>query len=158
MFDLHFVHQAPIPTLRSDQKWLDIIKLLEISKPEGYTDIASVLLDFPLPARERIIETIEFTTTQTKKDKRMHDFTMHFDAIDTGFTFFSSVRRKELEQKLQPYCELKKYELKTSRWIGLGTDITDDFFINVFAYSDSPWKEDFNLDKILKMKPFKHSK
>ncbi len=157
IFDDHYLEGKDAPKLKIEPDLVKIIRILEVLHPVGYSNIASALLDFNHQARELILRKMNELINKTKKDLKKHDFTEVFNEIlDTGFTFITQCGRKGLREGLDSYCVMKKYQMKTKRWIGIGRDVLDDeWFVNEFVYLDFPWKSNPKMDELLKKYPFK---
>lgn len=155
-FDDHYLYGKDAPKLKIEPGLLKIIRILEKLHPVGYSNVASTLLDFDHQAREFILKNINELIEKTKTDRKAHDFTVLYkDVVDTGFTFMTQCGRERLTAKLGTYCAVKKYQTKTKRWIGIGSDVLDnEWFVNEFAYFDFPWISDAVMDEVIKEYPF----
>lgn len=151
-FDEHYLNGGKAPELFIEPEFHKIVRDLERLKPENYTIIISAFLDLEHNNREYIIKNINEIIRRTKEDHGFHDFTVVFQRkFDIGFTFITSVGRYGLRDRLIEYCEIKKYQIKSRRWIGIGIDIFDkEYFANEILYFNFPWERDIELDKILK--------
>jgi len=136
MFDDYYLYSKDAPKLKIEEDFLKIIKDLESLRLDGYTNIASTLLDLDRQDRELILKKIKELTIKTKQSKRNHYFSIIFKRIpDTGFTLMTQYGQEELRKRLYTYCAEKKKQTKTKRWIGLGKDVLDnERFVSEFVY------------------------
>jgi hypothetical protein len=152
IFDNHYLYGKEPPKLNIEPEWNEIIRDLESLDEKGHTNLVSTLLDFEHDARIKIISVMKNIIDKSKKDKKRHNFsTLYKDSYNTGFTFFSQVGRNKLREDLFSFCNLKKYDNKSRKWIGLGVDITDMiYFVNEFIFLDFPWKKDPEIEALVK--------
>ena len=89
--------------------------------------------------------------SDTQIDGRRHDFSFVVEPKKIGITVFSQVGRENLLNHLASFCELKKYQIKSDSWIGLGIDILDsDYFVNEYYFDDEKWRKEPRKEKLLK--------
>lgn len=150
-FDDHYLFGQPSPELKIEPDLLHIIRILEKLHPIGYSKIASAFLDLDHQARALILEKMHQLINLTKRDKKDHDFTaVYKDVLDMGFTFVTQCGKNGLTEKLVSYCQMKKYETKRRKWLGIGRDTSDDeWLVNEFVYLDFPWKPDAKADELV---------
>ena len=157
-FDEHYLFGKEKPELAIEEDLLKILSVLEYLNPVGYSDMASALLDFDHEARKLILGKINELIELSKREHKPHDFSVLYkDVLDTGFTFMTLVGRPGLRERLGSYCTMKKYQMRTKKWIGIGRDILDDkWYVNEFAYLNYPWKHDPDMDKLLRAYPMRN--
>jgi hypothetical protein len=139
-FDEYYLKGTDRPDFKIEPEFLDIVRTLEYFKPNGYSDIAMELLNLDKKHRKILLQSIHNIIEITKKDGKMQDFSIVFDHLEghkVGFTIFSEVGKKQSVTILPTFCNIKKHETKSKKWIGLGIDVTNtNFFINLFFYID----------------------
>ena len=156
-FDDHYLFGKEKPELVIEDGLLRILRILEYLNPVGYSDIASVLLDFDHEARRLITAKINDLIALSKSDREPHDFSVIYkDDLDIGLSFMTLVGRDGLRERLGSYCAMKKYQTKTKKWLGLGRDVLDDkWFVNEFAFFNFPWEHNPKMDELLHAFPMR---
>lgn len=157
IFNDHYLYGKEAPKLKIESELAEIIKILEIWHPTGYSNITGALLDFEHQDRELILRNINKLIEKTKKDRKEYYFTLTVkEMLGTGLTFMTQCGSDELKEKLNSYCMMKKYQTKTKKWIGIGRDVlNNEWFVTHFVYLAFPWKSDSKMDDLLRDYPLK---
>ena len=152
LFDDHYIYQKEPPVLMIEKEIVRMIEFLEFQKHKGFSDIVLTLLDIPHDVRNKLINHLHTIIEQTRVDKKTHDATYILEKEpNLGITILTKFGRKMLTETLVTHCVLKKYETKISKWIGLGRNVIDPFYIvNEFAFLEGKWKYDEKLEETLK--------
>jgi len=150
---------APKPTQFMPEVMREIIAELESNHPSGYLDIACALLDMGENARRFFANNVTKLRRRTLEDGDFHDFSFIFSESRLGFTymFAPSEQAKELEKRLQMYCNLKKYQTKSDFWFGLGCIADAPGWAHIGVVLEEPWKYDEELEELVKNLPSSNS-
>ncbi len=150
-FDNHYLLGKEAPQLKIEKEIRTIITELEKLRPDNFTKITNVLLDLNHESRTNFIMCLKKVISDTQIDGRRHDFSFVVEPKKIGITVFSQVGRENLLNHLASFCELKKYQIKSDSWIGLGIDILDsDYFVNEYYFDDEKWRKEPRKEKLLK--------
>lgn len=155
-FDDYYIGNKECPKLHMDQEFRDIIRTLERMDTFGHSKVTSALLDVGASGREELVRNIKATVKKAMSDGRPHDFSaLYKKDLDFGITVIVQIGRDGLAEKLGAYCQLKKYQTKTRRWLGLGIDIFDrQWPVNEFVFLDRAWERDQEIEGLLHEFPF----
>jgi len=151
--DAHFMHddrysgpRPPIPRQPMPDAMRKMLGELEDAQYHGYLHISQALLDLDWQSRDQFFETIEKQTERTRLDGLSHSFAMGLDDNISGLTFISDVDRERLQRDLFSYCQLKKYQCKCRRWIGIGKLVTSDNCLDEAIVIEAEWEQDDDMD------------
>lgn len=89
-------------------------------------------------------------------DRRIHDRTLSYVPEESrGITFMTAPGNKRalLEQRLAPFCLMKKYQVGADAWIGVGG--TPDDPIAGIVVVQEPWKPNIEMERIVRQLPYK---
>jgi len=149
-FDLHYTHGDAAPDLQIEDEILKIINNLEKLRPDHLTRITNAILDLPHHLRKRFINEINNACFETSIDGNSSQASLYNNLLNTGFTVISQVGRENLQNKLNDYCWLKKYQCKARCWIGFGIDILDKkTFAQKIVCFEAEWKYDREIENSL---------
>jgi hypothetical protein len=137
-----------------------IILELEENHPKGYSKIVCILLDMDSKTRKKFAKWFERSRHNTRQDGKMHDFTFPFPDIQTGITVMTcrDLPPKDFESRLQSYCQLKKYQLRYTRWVAIGSHIRLPGLAQFWGFADGPWEYDATMEKLIKELPTEKKK
>jgi hypothetical protein len=140
---------AQVGTSWSNPAFENLIGSIKSIGTKRHSNIILTLLDIDSKARDDLINLIKSTIRNTRRDGRLHDFTMLFENF--GISFVSSIRRDGLKEKVIFDATLKKYKHKCSKWLCMGRDVTDDqYLVNEFVYLEFKWQYDPKLEQATK--------
>lgn len=150
-FDKYYLQGKGEIKLNIEPNIIKIINDLEIKNVFGYTMVINTILDFSHETRKTMIDKINEVIELTNKDQKDHDFSFLVKGLDVGFSFLCQYERKGLYERLYSYCNLKKYQTKTKKWIGFGKYTKETkFFIDEFIQVNFEWEYDSELEKLVK--------
>lgn len=151
--DAHFMHDERysgpkplIPRQPMPEAMRRMLEELEDAQYRGYLHISQALLDLDWQTRDLFFETIEKQTDRTRMDGLSHSFAMGLDDNTSGLTFISDVDRERLKVDLLTYSQLKKYQCKCRRWVGIGKLATSDNCLDEAIVIDAEWEQDDDMD------------
>ena len=165
--DEYFMYQtgerstpAPKPHQSMPKLFKQIIFELEDRHPTGYSQIVCILLDMDSKTRNKFTKWFERSRRNTKRDGRMHDFTFPFPDAQTAITVMTcrDLPPKEFESRLQAYCQLKKYQLRYTRWVAIGSHIRISGLTQFWGFVDAPWEYDATMEQLIKELPTEKNK
>lgn len=151
---------APKPHQQMPELFKQIIFELEEKHPKGYSEIVCVLLDMDSKTRKKFAKWFERSRRNTRQDGKMHDFTFPFPDIKTGITVMTcrDLPLKDFESRLQSYCQLKKYQLRYTRWLAIGSHIRLPGLAQFWGFVDAPWEYDAQMEELIKVLPTEKNK
>jgi len=151
--DAHFMHDEryegdvpPIPRQQMPDEMRQLLHELEAAQHHGYLHIGLALLDLGWDARETFFRTAVEMTKRTEKDGANRNATMVLDDGEGGITFMSDVDRARLQRNLLGYCQLKKYQCRCSRWVGIGRLVGSGNWVDEAIVIKAPWEFDEALE------------
>lgn len=151
--DAHFMHderytgpKPPMPRQPMPEGMRMMLRELEDSQHHGYLHISQALLDLDWKSRDQFFAAVEKQTERTRVDESSHDFTMVLDDGVSGLTFIADVDRERLQVDLMTYCQLKKYQCKCRRWVGIGKLATSGNCLDEAIVIDAEWEQDDEMD------------
>ena len=120
----------------------DLISNLEKYHQPGFSDIALLLLDFPLHHKSLIKKKIKGKMDKIQRDNYPDGFHIAIPALDIGFSYFTSTTTSSLYKRAKERC-LQKHTQHVSRWAMIARNVTDKKNLaTVFYYNDNSWKYD----------------
>jgi len=142
---------APKPAQNMPQLFKEIISELEECRPQNYLDIACTLLDISGKDRAKISEFIEKLNEKANKDNNIHDMSLFFKNGEIIITYMcgKKISEKELSKRLCSYGLIKKYQMKSQLWIGLGSTLSGSKRIDCWKVKKGNWKYDERLEKLV---------
>ena len=155
--DDYFMHETGeriTPALKPHQVMPELFKQiileLEDNHPTGYSKIVCILLDMDSITRKKFAKWFERSRNNARQDGKIHDFTFPFPDIQTGITVMScrDLPPKDFESRLQSYCQLKKYQLRYTRWVAIGSHVRLPGLVQVWGFVDTPWEYDTEIEKL----------
>ncbi|MNV29514.1 hypothetical protein D3C71_1207420 [compost metagenome] len=114
-------------------------------------DIIFNLLDWSGETRKDLVDhmiKIKKDSIKENSDKSIATTT----APEFGFSYqvFKNIDLNNLEDKVQAYSILKKYQQKCDSWLGLGSFAKSGNIVDFLIYLDEPWSFDHELDEACK--------
>jgi hypothetical protein len=142
---------APKPTQQMPASFKTLINELEEQRPHNYLDIACSLLDLSGKERERLCDYFKKQDEKARKDERTHDISLFYKNGETIITYMCSVgiTEEELKRNLSSYGLLKKYQMRSNLWIGLGSVLCDSDSKRFWLVLKGNWERDSKLDKLV---------
>jgi len=150
-FEKYYLFSEKKPSIDIEPTLGELIKNLEKYYPKGFTDITSLLLDFPLDQRKIIAKKMKKKLAKTKNDQTPDEFYVAIpDPYDIGFSYFTSITTTEFHNRAKKRMLLCKYGKKIKRWAMIGRNVSDTKnFATVSYYENSEWKHDESLENDL---------
>jgi hypothetical protein len=157
-FDDHYMYTtgqrripAEVPRQSMPPVFRKLLQSLEDYHPQGYVRAMCALLDMASEDRNKFSESITTLISVTRGDGNLHDFTMVFSTSSTGVTcmFAPNNKAEELQRKLPTYCQMKKYQTKTERWIGIGILVDVPGSLHALITVHEAWQHDPRLEEIV---------
>lgn len=145
-FDDYYLRNGEKPVIALDEEWINLIKHIEGGFTPGFSTITEHLLNMRSEMRERLI--LKIKECFSKKYKQgvigIHSLSSNVDII--GVTFVTNdVPTKLLNQMLETYSLLKKYQGRKKYWIGLAKQQKSNgpwWKVTCVQYYDFPWTFD----------------
>jgi hypothetical protein len=154
IFEKHELGKNPQkPEQKMPPKFKQYMKTIEGLKSPYKTDCAVRLLDFDSRGRELFVDTAEKIKRQTRKDGKLHSFSIIMDNGSLGFSFISMNANGDLEELFRQafsFSVLKKYVTKCKEWVGLGWDSKGKQVVDVAVFLSFDWQEDLVIAQIAK--------
>ena len=157
-----YLRQAVAPRIQSEsneefERLLDYLKNSGIS---GLTDAIFMLKELSTKSADKLIDLIKSTKMKTDIDGQRHSFSFTRENVkEQGISFICMTNCEDLIQDVIVYGVLKKYQLRASQWLSLGSFSGSSEFIDVASFSKIPWKPDAELDALSKkMSPKRSSR
>lgn len=140
----------PLQHRWKDAKFDYFTKLIKSTKHPNTTDIIFNLLDWSGDTRKGVVEEMILMKNIARK-------TFEEKSIATGiangfglsFIIDNPMDRSELKVKAAGYAEIKKYQLRCSTWLGIGSFANSPNLIDYMVYLDEPWIFNAELEAIL---------
>ena len=141
-FERHYTFEEKKPEIPSNPV-SDLIHNLEKYHQLGFSDIALLLLDFPLRHKRLIKKTMKEKMDKIQRDASPDAFYIVVPALDIGFSYFTSTTTSNLYKLAKKRCLLQKYIQRVSRWAMIARNITDKKNLaTVFYYNNDSWTYD----------------
>jgi hypothetical protein len=144
------------PVDRPTQKMPDLMRKLmsdlEDDHAPGYLVGALTLLSMDSADRARLVREFKRMRADSNANRNIHDLTFVWnDEIQQGLTLMTapSERSGTMRQRLHRHIALKKYELKSPRWSGVGSVVDLPRFVHEYAWSVGPWQHDPHWEQAL---------
>ena len=133
-----------------NEKFQMVIDQLQSAKIAGFTDAIFYLYDLSSKDVDDLIQAIENTKEKTRREKRLHDFSMIFDKGKSGVSFISIPQEnsEELESRLMSLAIGRKYKTKADTWLAFGYRTGSKNFLDFIAFTKQPWQEDKKLEEV----------
>ena len=143
---------APKPAQRMPTSFSALIKDLEDQRPRNYLDIGCALLDLGGAERERLCDYLRKLDEKAKRDGKIHDLSLYLKKGETIITYMCCVgsTEQELTRNLTSYGLLKKYQMKSKLWIGLGSVLGVPNSKRIWLVIKGEWAQDPKLDGIVR--------
>lgn len=138
----------PILNRWKDPKFDHLAKIIKGSNHSNSVDIIFNLLDWSGETRKDLVDhmiKIKRDSIKENSDKSIATTT----APEFGFSYqvFKNIDLNNLEDKVQAYSILKKYQQKCDSWLGLGSFAKSRNLVDFLIYLDEPWSFDHELDQ-----------
>jgi hypothetical protein len=143
---------APKPIQPMPKILHDIIMELEGRHDSlGFSEAVIQLLDWSDESRRKFVSLFQRIRRMTQRDKGIHDFTLASDEGRSGVTCFSTTLQNAdiAFKRLATYVQLKKYQQKSDKWLGLLTILDEKGLIHGFITGSSPWVHDPEMDEMV---------
>jgi len=145
--------QKPVekPSQPMPQVMRDVLLELDTKHNEGYLDAACALLDMSGKNREELFDYCQKFRLKTLNDREIHDITIPFSKAGFGITFIFTPfeRSSEFPNRLISYCNMKKYQTKIDRWIGIACIADTPGWIDYSIVIDGAWAHDDELEELV---------
>lgn len=118
---------------------------------DGHSEAILRLLNWDDKAREKFVAGLGELRQRTRKDGKIHDFTMASSEDGAGVTCFAASPSNALEaqRKLRSYCLMKKYQVRANSWVGFLTLVDQNPIIQGFVVLADPWAHDEVLERLV---------
>lgn len=114
------------------------------------TDIIFHLLDWSEQSRDNLMNSLILIKSRTRLDGKAHNITIMSgpERSTHGLTFISwdSNDIEELGNRLLIHSRGRKYKSKADVWIGIGSLMSSDRFVDVVVFNDEKWVFDEELE------------
>jgi len=140
---------VPKPTQPMPEMMRQMLTELESYRPLRYLDIACAFLDMSFTTCEDFVNTFVQQRERTLQDQQLHDSTFHFEHEDTYITsmFAPGKHAQKLKNRLENYCMLKKYQMKSSLWIGLACIADESSLLQGSIVLHDHWAYDAEMER-----------
>jgi len=146
------IRNADKPIFNTLNEMKELVKKIENLNLEGCTHVSTLLISLSGENHKVIIDKMNEMITVNLSEGKDHDFSLYFNDIQTGITFFiCSKRGFSSNLKIEGYKNIKMYQTKAREWIILfiDADISASYSIN-FKIFKKNWKFNPKMEKILK--------
>jgi len=155
--DLYYEHltgrvpTASKPRFPVPDKYRDLVRNIEATGKEGFTKVATALLEGSSETHEYTLSGIETIRRQLAEDGNDHSFTGYFKNPDRGIVFIvTRAFSPSFWAKADHYCKLKKYQMKSDEWILVAIEVQDGGKERYnFRLYEGEWEYDTELQQIL---------
>lgn len=132
-----------------------LVNQLKESKIPGFTDAVFLLYDLSSESADELIDQIETTKLKTAKDRKGHTFSLApIQGAKRGFSFVCHPDTEKLFQEAFVLGALKKYQLRATEWLSMGSITGSTNMIDWAGFTKKPWEPDPQLDEFSKrLKP-----
>ena len=138
------------PRLQIPEEYKTLVRGIEDTGKIGFSEVSTTLLSFSKETMEEILTKIEWAKNTSLSDGKDHHFTLTFPALDLGVTISVSTSGKDEQiRSLKNYCSLKMYQLKLSKWLLLGIDVTGLQVRFDFDVSHKRWVHNSQMENAL---------
>src|SRR5207248_11266877 len=128
-----------------------ILELDAHAEADGHSEAILRLLDWDDETREKFVAGLGELRRRTRKDGKIHDFTMASSEDRAGVTCFVTTpsNAQEAQRKLRSYCLMKKYQVRADSWVGFLTLVDQQPVIQGFVVLADPWTHDEELERLV---------
>jgi hypothetical protein len=151
--DAYFMHddrystpKPPIPRQPMPEAMRMTLRELEDAQHHGYLRVSMALLDLDWKSRDDFLAAMARQVERTGVDGASHDVTMVLDDGVSGLTFMADVDRERLQRSLLSYCQLKKYQCRCRRWVGIGKLASSENWVDEAIVIEVEWEQDDDMD------------
>lgn len=146
------VPRTPNGLLTLENKYKFIGNLLEQLK---YSDLFKeqklgfLILSLAETTLEQLDNSIRQMVNAFSYGKEQSDITIGISEGNTGFTLHcNDIEINEASTKLKEHCKFRKYSTKADSWTGIIYSPSALKF-RFIDYEDSPWKQDYQMDRLV---------
>lgn len=143
--------EAPKPSQPLPTPLREIISEIEERKPSGFYRMTEVILDFPHHVREEMADRMYDAREQAVSKGIRSGASFPNPMENDGVTYLvlpSGSEVEELQEKLDAFCTLRKYQMRADRWIALGYIVDGSSrWIHYSVFNDEPWEHDPELEE-----------
>lgn len=146
------ITKAEKPTFNTSYEIKKIIKKIESLDKDGCIHVSTFLISLSGKDHKVIIDRMNEMITKTLNDNKDHDFSLIFNDVKTGITFFiCSKRNFKSNLKMEGYKNIKMYQAKAQEWIIIFIDVDNSgsYSINFKIFKQN-WSFNPKMEKILK--------
>lgn len=128
-----------------------ILELDAHTEADGHSEAILRLLDWDDESREKFVAGLGELRKRTRKDKKIHDFTMASSEDKAGITCFVTTpsNAQEAQRKLRSYCLMKKYQVRADSWVGFLTLVDQQPIIQGFVVFADPGTHNEELERLV---------
>lgn len=148
-FEKYYVFGEEKPSIKIERILDELIKNMTKYQQKGFTDIVTLLLDFPLEQRKLLARAMEKKFNKTIKTGKVDGKTMALPTpYDIGFSYFTSPSMtKEFYQFAKLQHKRRKYQQKITKWATIGRNVSDKKnFATFIIYENTPWEFNQELE------------
>lgn len=156
IFDAHYLHderytgvRPPIPRQVMPEPMKEMLRELESGQQPGHLKLSLALLDLDFQTRQEFFDTADELAKRSRADGKPHDATFLSDDSKSGLTFMCHTDLAMLKNALLGYCQMKKYQCRSSRWIGIGKLTSSAHCLDVAIVIEHPWEYDGQLEALV---------
>ena len=122
---------------------------LKESQIPGFTDAVFMLYDMPRESADDLIDQIEAAKLKTELDGKSHTVSLALgQGAKRGISFVCRPDAEKLLQAAFALGALKKYQLRATEWLSLGSISGSTNMIDVAHFTKKPWEQDPELDAL----------
>lgn len=142
------------PSMKLFNSWKNdrftaLVDQLKESRHPGFTDAVFMLNEMSSALADRLVELIEATKQKTTRDSKRHSVSIAIgEGQERGVSFVCLPSAEMLVQDVLAFGSLKKYQLRASEWLSLGSTSGSTKMIDFATFTKEPWKPDPELDAL----------
>jgi len=138
------------PRLQIPEEYKTLVRGIEDTGKTGFSEASTTLLSFSKETMEEILTKVDWAKNTSLSDGKDHHFTLTFPRLDLGVTISVSTNGKDEEiRSLKNYSALKMYQLKFSKWLLVGIDVTGSQAKYDFDLSQKRWIYNSQMENAL---------
>ncbi|GAB4015020.1 hypothetical protein GCM10028808_39190 [Spirosoma migulaei] len=149
-FDEHYLKKGDKPKLIVEDEWVSLIMHIEKIGTPGFSEITEQLLNISSEMRKRLIKRIQETYSKKYKKEIIGITSLGSTLEPLGVTFVTyDTTTATLNQILETYSLLRKYQAKKRYWIGLAKQQKSNgswWETTCVQYYNFPWVFDINYN------------
>ena len=122
----HYMQRKKRPGLIIPEKLEALLLNMQKYHQKGFTNVTSLLLDFPLREKKSLARELKIKFQRTVRNGVPDGFTMALkDPFDIGFSYFTSTTMKDFHKNAARQYKLRKHEMGITRWATIGRNVLD---------------------------------